>query len=104
MVNPFLREFVCNKNVSFHTSILLKVNFFSFNFQAFFQMFRIYYFKECFLMAANAIYFFKLFPLSRKQVRTPVGSLRKFENLLPRTFKLFDRPYHDHLHITYDQE
>ena len=55
-------------------------------------------------MAANAIYFFKLFPLSRKQVRTPVGSLRKFENLLPRTFKLFDRLYHDHLHITYDQE
>ena len=54
-------------------------------------------------MAASTIYFFKLFLMSRKRVRETVGLLRKFQNVLPRTFKLFLRPHHDHDHIIYDQ-
>ena len=54
-------------------------------------------------MAASAIYFFKLFLMSRKRVRKLVGLVRKFQNVLPRTFKLFVNPHHDHGHIIYGQ-
>ena len=40
-------------------------------------------------MAVSAIYFFKLFLLSGKQVRKSIGQLRKFQNVLQRIFKLF---------------
>ena len=58
-------------------------------------MFRNNYFKECNLVAAFAIYFLKLYLLSRKQVKKSVGLLRKSHNVLPKTFKLFIRPHHD---------
>ena len=83
--------------------MLLKVNLSSFTFQGFFQLFRHTYFKKHILMTASAIYFFKIFLLSCKQIRKSVGPLRKFQNVLPRTFKLFVRPHHDHGHIIYDQ-
>ena len=99
----FLKEFVCNKVVGFKTSVSLKVNFFSFTFQGFFQLLRNTYFKECILTAASTIYLFKLFLLSCKLVRKSVGPLRKFQIVLPRTFKLFVRPHYDHGHIIYNQ-
>ena len=54
-------------------------------------------------MAASMFYFFKLFLLSPKRVRKLVGLLRKVQNNLPRTFKVFVIPHHDHDDITYDQ-
>ena len=72
-------------------------------YQGFFQLFRHTYFKECILKAASPIHFFKLFLLSRKQVRKSVSLLWKFKKVLPRTFKLFVKPYHDRGHIIYDQ-
>ena len=39
--------------------------------------------------------------MSRKQVRKSIGLLRKSQNALPETSKLFIRPYHDHGHIIY---
>ena len=54
-------------------------------------------------MAASSIYFFKLFLLFHKQIRKSVGLLRKSQNVSPRTFKLFVRPYHDHGDIIYEQ-
>ena len=54
-------------------------------------------------MAASMFYFFKLFLLSPKGVRKLVGLLRKVQNNLPRTFKVFVIPHHDHDDITYDQ-
>ena len=68
-----------------------------------FQLFRNTYFEECILMAASAIYFFKLFLPFRKQVKKLVDLLRKFQSVLPRTFKLFVGPHHDLGHIIYDQ-
>ena len=58
---------------------------------------------ECILMTASAIYFLKVFLLSRKQIRKSVGPVRKLQNVLPRTFKLLVRPHYDHDHIIYDQ-
>ena len=55
-------------------------------------------------MAASAIHFFKLFFLSRKQVRKSVGLLQKSQNGLPKTSKLLIRPDHDHGHVIYDHE
>ena len=54
------------------------------------------YFNGCFHN------FCQIFLLSRKQVRKSVDSLRKSQNVLPKTFKLLIRPHHDHGHI-YDQ-
>ena len=39
----------------------------------------------------------------RKQVIKLLGLLWKFNNVLPRTFKLFVRPHHEHGHIIYDE-
>ena len=54
-------------------------------------------------MFASANYFFKLFLLSRKQVRKSIGLLRKSQNVLPKSSKLYIRPHHDRSHILYDQ-
>lgn len=54
-------------------------------------------------MAASTIFFFKQFLLSPKRIRKSVGLLRKVQNVLQRTFKLFVRFHHDHEDITYDQ-
>ena len=97
-----LKEFVCNKIVAFQASVLVKVNFYSFTFQGFFQLFRNTYFKQCIFMVASAIYFFKLYLLSPKQVRKSIGPLRRSQNVLPRPFKLCVRPYYDHGHVMHD--
>ena len=47
-------------------------------------------------MVPSAIYFFNLFLLSCKRVSKTVGLLRKFQNVLPRTSKLFIRSHFDH--------
>ena len=54
-------------------------------------------------MAASAIYLFKLFLLSRKQVTKSLSLLRTFQNVLRRRSKLYLRSCHDHGHIIYDQ-
>ena len=84
-----LFEFFRDKVVGFQASILLKVSFCRFTFQEIVQLFKNTYLKECIFMAVSAIYFFKLFLLSGKQVRKSIGQLRKFQNFLQRTFKLF---------------
>ena len=53
-------------------------------------------------MAALAIYFSKQFLLSRKQLRKSIGLLRKYQNVLPKSSKLFIRPHHGHGHFIYD--
>ena len=54
-------------------------------------------------MAASAIYFFKLFLLSSKQVRKSVGLLQRSKNVIQKTSKLIIRPHHDHCQITCEQ-
>ena len=54
-------------------------------------------------MSASATYIFKLFLLSRKQLRKLVGLLRQFQNVLPKSSKLDMRPRHGPGHIIYDQ-
>ena len=80
---------VFNEVAGFQVSTLLKVNFFTFTFLDFCQIFRNIYFKEHILIAAPAIYFFNLFLLSYKRVCKTVGLLLKLQNVLPRTSKLF---------------
>ena len=50
-------------------------------------------------MAVSAIYFLKLFFLSRKQVRKSVDLLWNSQNVWPKTSKLFIAPHHN----IYDQ-
>lgn len=45
-------------------------------------------------MAASAIYFFKLFLLSRKQIRELVGLLLKSQIILTKSSKSFILPDH----------
>ena len=59
-------------------------------------LFRNACFKERIFISSSAIYFFKLFLLSRKRVRKTIGLLRKFQNILAKASKLFLRPHLDH--------
>ena len=54
-------------------------------------------------MATTTIYFFNLFLLSVKRVSKATGLLRDFQNVLPRTSKLFIKPHLNHGDVIHDQ-
>ena len=72
------------------------MNFPTFTFQGFRQLFRNTYFEECILVSAFVICFIKVIFTFCQRLEKSGGLLHKVQNVLPRMLELFVRVHYDH--------